>query len=114
MSGVIGNLCVYEQRMQGNIGLTQGRLMSEAVMMALAQKGMNRQEAHELMRKLALKSEHEARPFKEVLLEDKLVTKRLNKKEIEKALNPKNYLGTTVSQIDSVVKKTMDERRTRE
>jgi adenylosuccinate lyase len=114
MSNVIGNLCVYEQRMQANIGLTQGRLMSEAVMMTLAQKGMNRQEAHELMRKLTLKSEHEGRPFKEVLQEDKIVTKRLNKKEIEKALNPKNYLGTTVSQIDSVVKKTMDERRTRE
>src|SRR5208337_3002098 len=72
------------------------------------------QEAHELMRRLTLKSEREGRPFKEVLQEDKIVMKRLNKKEIEKALNPRNYLGTTLSQIDSVVKKTMDERRTRE
>ena len=75
---------------------------------------MNRQEAHELMRKLTLKSERENRPFKEILQEDKTVTKKLDKKEIEKALNPRNYLGTTVSQIDSAVKRTMEERRTRE
>lgn len=113
MNNIIDNLRVDEQKMLSNVGLTQGRLMSEAVMMALAQKGMNRQEAHELMRKLTLKSEREMRPFKQLLLEDKVVSKRLNKKEIDKALNPMNYLGTAASQIDSVVKKTTEERRTR-
>ncbi|HVP15837.1 MAG TPA: adenylosuccinate lyase [candidate division Zixibacteria bacterium] len=113
MNNVIVNLLVDEQKMLSNIGLTQGRLMSEAVMMALAQKGMNRQEAHEVMRKLALKSERETRPFKEILLEDRVVSKKLDKKEIEKALNPRNYLGTATSQIDSEVKKTIEERRTR-
>jgi adenylosuccinate lyase len=53
------------------------------------------------------------RPLKQLLLEDKVVSKRLNKKEIDKALNPMNYLGTAASQIDSVVKKTTEERRTR-
>ena len=57
MNNIIDNLRVDEQKMSSNIELTQGRLMSEAVMMALAKKGMNRQEAHELMRKLTLKSE---------------------------------------------------------
>jgi adenylosuccinate lyase len=113
MTSIIEGLNVDEQKMLSNIGLTQGRLMSEAVMMALAQKGMNRQEAHELMRKLALKSEREMQPFKEILLEDKVVSKKLDKKEIDKALNPRNYLGTATSQIDSAVKKTSEERRTR-
>jgi len=114
MTNVIENLRVNEQRMKENLELTQGRLMSEAVMMALAKKGMNRQEAHELMRKLTLKSEAEERPFKETLQEDKVVSKRLNKKEIDKALNPTSYLGTAMVQVDSVVKKTVDERRNRE
>jgi adenylosuccinate lyase len=113
MNNVISSLCVDEKKMLENIGLTRGRLMSEAVMMALTKNGMNRQEAHELMRKLALKSENEHRSFKEILQEDKVVSKKLNRKEIDKALNPRNYLGTTTSQIDSAVKKTMDERRTR-
>ena len=113
MNNIIDNLRVDEQKMLKNIESTQGRLMSEAVMMALAKKGMNRQEAHELMRRLTLKSEQEMRPFKEILQEDKVVSEKLDKKEIDKTLNPRNYLGTVTSQIDSVVKKTMEERRIR-
>jgi adenylosuccinate lyase len=113
MTSIIEGLNVDEQKMLSNIGLTHGRLMSEAVMMALVQKGVNRQEAHELMRKLALKSEREMKLFKEILLEDKVVSKKLDRKEIDKALNPKNYLGTATSQIDSAVKRTSEERRTR-
>jgi len=113
MNNIIDNLRVDEQRMLKNIELTQGRLMSEAVMIALTKKGMNRQEAHELLRKLTLKSELEKRYFKEILQEDKVVSRKLTKKEIGKALNPTNYLGTTTSQIDSVVRKTMEERRIR-
>jgi len=113
LNNVIDNLRVDEQKMLKNIELTQGRMMSEAVMMALTTKGMNRQEAYELLRKLTLKSELEKRHFREILLEDKIVSRKLNKKEVDKALNPVNYLGTAKSQVDSVVKKTMEERRVR-
>lgn len=101
MSDIVVNLRVDEQRMLRNINLTQGRTMSEAVMMALTQKGMDRQEAHELLRKLSVKSEIEKRHFKEILLEDKFVRKKLSELEIDAALNPKNYLGTAVAQAES-------------
>jgi len=38
MSNVVANLYVDEQRMLKNIGLTQGRAMSEAVMIVLTKK----------------------------------------------------------------------------
>jgi adenylosuccinate lyase len=101
MSNVVANLRVDEKRMLRNIDLTQGRAMSEAVMMALTRKGVNRQEAHELLRKLTIKSELEKRHFKEILLEDKFVNEKLNEKEIDEALNPKNYLGTAVKQAET-------------
>ncbi|HLC00795.1 MAG TPA: adenylosuccinate lyase [Candidatus Bathyarchaeia archaeon] len=100
MTSIISNLRVDEKRMLENINLTQGRTMSEAVMMALTKKGVNRQEAHELLRKLAIKSEVEKRSFKQVLLQDEFVSAKLSKKEIEFALNPKNYLGTAVKQAE--------------
>jgi adenylosuccinate lyase len=112
MNNIVANLRVDEQRMLKNIELTEGRSMSEAVMIALAKKGMDRQEAHELLRKLTLKSEIEKRHFKEVLLGEKIVTEKLSKKEIDDALNPKNYLGTTLQQVEFTVKKTEKERRT--
>ena len=100
MSNVVDNLRVDEKRMLKNIDLTQGRALSEAVMMALARKGVNRQEAHELLRQLTIKSEVEKRHFREILLEDKLVSSKLSPQEIDAALNPKNYLGTAVKQTE--------------
>ena len=100
MTGILTNLRVDEKRMLENINLTQGRTMSEAVMMALSRKGVNRQEAHELLRKLAIKSAVEKQPFKQILLQDEFVSTKLSKKEIEYALNPKNYLGTAVKQAE--------------
>jgi len=113
MTNIVANLYVNEERMRQNIELTQGRAMSEAVMIALTKKGVSRQEAHELLRKLTIKSEMEKRPFKEVLLEDKFVGKKLSEKEIGEALNPRNYLGTALKQVELMVEKTKQERKKR-
>jgi adenylosuccinate lyase len=113
MNSILAGLWVNEKRMSTNIGLTQGRALSEAVMMALVAKGMSRQEAHELLRRLAIQSEAEKQPFKRTLLEDKTVGAKLSKADVDRALNPRNYLGTTLKQIDFVVKKTVLERKER-
>jgi adenylosuccinate lyase len=104
MCNIVSNLRVDEQRMLVNLSLTQGRAMSESVMMALTKKGVNRQEAHELLRKLAIQSALEKRDFKEILLTDKYVSSKLNAKEIDVALDPKNYLGTAIKQAEKFVK----------
>jgi adenylosuccinate lyase len=113
MNNIVRSLRVDEKRMLQNIGLTQGRFMSEAVMIRLTRKGMNRQVAHELLRKLAVKSELENRPFRQVLLENKTITRKLTKKEIDETLSPRNYLGTAVKQVELIVEKTRMERGTR-
>ncbi|MFQ6095528.1 MAG: adenylosuccinate lyase [Candidatus Bathyarchaeia archaeon] len=113
MVNILSNLEVDEERMRRNIELTQGRTMSEAVMIALTRKGMNRQEAHELVRRLAIRSASEGLPFKEVLLKDPDVTSRLNEDEIDDVLNPRNYLGTAVEQIERCIEKTRNERHSR-
>ncbi len=113
MVNILSNLEVDEERMMVNIGLTRGIEMSEAVMLALARKGMNRQEAHELIRRLTIRSVAERISFKEVLLRDETVRNLIGEKEIEAALDPKNYLGTAVEQAEQAVKKTKAERRKR-
>ena len=104
MCNIIANLRVDSQRMLQNLSLTQGRAMSEAVMMALTKKGVNRQEAHELLRKLTIQSAVEKRDFKQVLLQDIFVSSKLTEKEIDQALNPKNYLGTAIKQAEKFAK----------
>jgi adenylosuccinate lyase len=110
---VLANLQIDEERMLRNMDLTQGRMMSEAVMLALARKGMGRQKAHEHIRRLALRSDAEKRPFKQVLLEDDTVQGMLSEEELDKALDPRNYLGTTIEQVELAVEKTKLERKAR-
>ena len=105
MIDVVTHLRVDEQRMLQNIGLTDGRTMSESVMMSLTKKGVDRQEAHELLRKLTLVSEVEKRPFKNVLMQNKFVMGKLGEKELTDALNPKNYLGTAVQQAEAFARR---------
>ena len=104
MMKVITNLKVDANRMLKNMEYTLGRNMSEAVMMKLTNKGVNRQEAHELLRKLTIRSEIEKRHFKDILLEDEFVSSILSENEIDEALNPKNYLGTSFNQVEKFIK----------
>jgi adenylosuccinate lyase len=113
MTKIAANLRVDEERMLKNIELTQDRAMSEAIMIALTKKGANRQEAHELLRKLTIKSETEKRHFKEILLEERTVHEKLSEKEIDEALDPRNYLGTALEQVELMVEKTREEREIR-
>jgi adenylosuccinate lyase len=113
MINILTNLRVDEKRMRQNLTTTRGRMMSEAVMTALVQKKMNRQEAHELLRKLTIKSELENCHFKEVLVKNKKIRKFLTKTEISDALDPQKYLGTAVEQVELMIKKTRRERKTR-
>ncbi len=114
MNNVVTNLHIDEKRMLKNMGLTQGRVMSEAVMVALVKKGMSRQETHELLRKLAIKSEKAKQDLKEAILEDLILCDKLSEEEIDEVMDPENYLGTAVEQIRNAVEKTVKERKARQ
>ncbi|MEM2887877.1 MAG: adenylosuccinate lyase [Candidatus Bathyarchaeia archaeon] len=113
MIKILSELEVDEDRMRRNLNLTDGRAMSEAVMIALVNKGMGRQEAHELIRQLAIKSEIEKIPFKSILLGEKRICNFLSEKEIDDALEPRNYLGTVAKQVELAINKTIEERQFR-
>jgi adenylosuccinate lyase len=113
MTNIVGTLRIDEKRMLKNLAITQGRFMSESVMIVLTKKGMSRQTAHELLRKLTITSELKKKPLKSVLLEDETIRRNLTEKEIAAALNPKKYLGTAIGQVDLAVNMTVNERKAR-
>lgn len=102
---VFKNLKVYPNRMKKNLMITKGLPMAESLMTTLIGKGMGRGDAHELMRKTALKAAAENKTLKQVFLEENKKLKMLSEKEIDEALDPENYLGFTVEMIDRVIKK---------
>ena len=104
MIDVIDNLVFDSQKIKQNLELTQGRIMSESVMIELVEKGMDRQKAHELVRECAMESYQNNKPFKISLEKNSEITKLLSKKELADALRPEKYIGTAVEQVEEVLK----------
>ncbi|HEQ78053.1 MAG TPA: adenylosuccinate lyase, partial [Euryarchaeota archaeon] len=93
-----------------NLKLTKGLNMAEAIMIAMTKKGMGRQEAHELLRKLAVETYNSDREYSEVLKENSEIKKYMNEEEIDEALKPENYIGTAVEQVRKVLDVSKHER----
>ncbi|OYT41802.1 MAG: adenylosuccinate lyase [Candidatus Altiarchaeales archaeon ex4484_43] len=101
---LLKNLVFDYDKIEKNLNLSQGRIMAESVMMLLVEKGMGRQEAHELMRTCAIKSYEKRIPFRDVLVKNSKVLKYVTADELDSALNPERYTGTAVQQVDLVLR----------
>lgn len=99
---VMENLILYPENIKRNLEMTGGMEMAEAVMMGLAKKGMGRQDAHELLRKLSIKAVKDKMPLKDALIKNATIRKHLSEPEIEGLLDPQNYIGTAVEQVKNV------------
>jgi adenylosuccinate lyase len=102
---VFRTLRVYPDRMKANLEATKGQVMAEAVMMALAAKGLGRQEAHKVVREAALIARTKGVSLEHALLEDPKVTKIVGKKELDAAMDPTAYLGQSAAIVDAIVKR---------
>ena len=103
MHGIVEKLEFNPEMIQRNLELTQGLCMSESVMMKLVEKGMGRQDAHELLRKAAQRSLKSGKPFKEILLKDKNLLQYLTESELLERLDPESYLGTAEAQVENAI-----------
>ena len=82
--------------------------MSESVMIGLA-KQVGRQQAHDILRTCAMNARKTGKHMRDSLLENEEIIKHLSKDEIESLMNPENYIGAAVEQVERVVKKLRDE-----
>lgn len=88
----IQRLVVYPENMEKNIDKTHGLIYSQGVLLALAQKGMLREDAYRLVQYNAMKSLDEGVSFKDLLKKDKEIRHILSIKEIDSCFDLKPYL----------------------
>ena len=89
-------------RMRANLNITQGLIVSEAVMMGLAPV-MGRGEAHHVVKHACDVALTQKISLADALERDPAVSSRLNRATIEKLIDPANYLGSTQGFIDRVI-----------
>lgn len=103
MTSIIRDLVFDHENIRRNLDLTLGLCLTERVMLELVKKRVGRQEAHELMRRLAMKCWNERKSLREIMLEDGQASALVTEDELDNWLKPENYLGTAVSQVENVV-----------
>jgi adenylosuccinate lyase len=110
MKKVLGGLVLFPENIEKNLEMAKGMEMAEAVMIALVEKGMGRQEAHELLRKIALEAYPKGEALEEALIRNKKITELLTKDNISMLMEPQNYIGTAGEQVRNVLEVARRER----
>ena len=100
---LIDHLVFDYKAIERNLNMSGGKVMAESLMITLVEKGMGRQEAHELLRTIAMESHDKGTAFRDLLVKNKEIGKYVNSREIDRALDPKNYLGTAFEQVEKVI-----------
>jgi 3-carboxy-cis,cis-muconate cycloisomerase len=100
---LVGGMQVNEKKMRENLDITNGLIMSEAVMMGLGPR-MGRNKAHDHVYDICRKVVKTGRSLIDLLAEDKDIRKYADRKQLEKMVDPANYLGVAGPMIDRVLK----------
>ena len=103
MNEVFSGLTVNKKNMLKNIESSRGLVMAEAIMMKMTEKGIGRQDAHEIVRSASMIAEDEERQLVDVLIENKDLVARMPEAEIRSAMDPANYTGGAKEIVDKMV-----------
>ena len=96
--GILEGLQTYPDRMRQNLELTGGLVFSEAVLLALVEKGLSRDEAYRLVQRHAMKAWESREPFKPFLVADPEIRRHLSPAEIENCFD----LGYHLRHLDEI------------
>ena len=80
---IFENLVVFPDNMEKNLNITKGLFFSESLLLRIVEKGFLRQEAYELVQKLALYSFENNLDFEKVVKDNEEVRSILTEEEIE-------------------------------
>src|SRR5207253_289567 len=83
ISRIIEKMHVYPENMMKNLGLTNGLIFSQSVLLRLTEKGMKRDEAYAAVQRCAMEVWQTKREFKEALKADLMIASRLNDAELD-------------------------------
>jgi adenylosuccinate lyase len=92
MTRIMEGLQVYPERMRENIERSFGLMFSQRVLLRLAETGLPRQQAYEIVQRDAMRAWRERTPFRALLAADPEVTSRLSEAELDACFDPRWYL----------------------
>lgn len=100
---LLDGLVIHKDRMLRNLQITNGFILSEALMIELA-PSIGKQKAHDLLHQLAMKATETKATLLEVVKEEPLIMNSISSKRLDELMNPYNYLGMARSVVEKIAK----------
>jgi adenylosuccinate lyase len=101
LTKVLENLVVYPQNMKRNLDLTNGLIFSQAVLLALTEHGMSREEAYQIVQQQSMNCWEKGIELKTAVANDATVRALLSPTEIDDCFNE----SRAVRHVDYIFKK---------
>jgi adenylosuccinate lyase len=89
--------------MLANLEASKGYVLSERVMLRLAEK-VGKQTAHTLVYETAMKAHETGRPLKDAVLDNAAITAHLSPETIESLFDYRQHVGLCREMVDRVVR----------
>ena len=100
---VMRNLSVDAKRMRENIESQNGMVMAEKVMLALVDKGVSREDAHEILRSASMQAISDGNGLHAACSDDETVSSVFNEAELTELFIPDGHIGHSGRIVDEAV-----------
>lgn len=104
-AGLVETLRVLPERMRENLESSRGLVFSGTLLLALAEKGLTREDAYRLVQGHAMATWEKGGQFKDRVLGDAEIARVLTKEEVERAFD----LETALRHVDPIFARTLGE-----
>ncbi len=91
-ANLIDTLFVYPERMMANLDSTRGLVFSGQLLLDLVEHGVSREDAYRMVQHHAMRAWKEGRDFRQLVMNDKEITNRVPRQQIEHAFDLKRQL----------------------
>jgi 3-carboxy-cis,cis-muconate cycloisomerase len=99
---MLNGLQVDAARMRSNLDMTNGAIVSEAVMMGLG-PALGRQRAHDLVYDICRVAATSGKPLLDLLAQDAEISRHATRAELVRMCDPAHYLGLAGEMVDRVL-----------
>ncbi|HKW68205.1 MAG TPA: adenylosuccinate lyase [Terriglobales bacterium] len=101
-TNLVDTMFVYPERMRLNLESSGGLVFSGQLLLDLVEHGVSREDAYRMVQRHAMRAWQEGKNFRELVLKDKDITKRVPPAQIERAFDLKRQLRNVDKIFDRV------------
>jgi adenylosuccinate lyase len=91
-ANLIETMFVYPKRMLANLESTGGLVFSGQLLLDLVENGVSREDAYRIVQKHAMRAWKQGLNFKQLILKDKQIARRVPRRQVERAFELRRHL----------------------